>query len=242
MLIAIIVIVIVLFIIIFAVFESGSKERQDKIESAKANAMSTPYNSSTSSRSLSFTPSRQVNVQSEFYFAVDDYAQKAIFISPFEEHRFDFKDVLSASIQIDGKTVSSRSLASTIGGAVVGGIIGGGVGAIIGGANAKSTSIQKVDTIYVVVLLNNKTIKIRCLNTIKCDSNSSEYAMAMSKAEAVMRILNDAIESQKVSTTSYISAPKSAIEELKELSKMLEDGYITEAEYNKLKSKIINKD
>ena len=74
---------------------------------------------------------------------VDEIKKKVAFIDGEKYRIYNYRDILSSEVLIDGNEVVKTSRTSQIGGALVGGILAGGVGAIIGGLSAEQTKEVK---------------------------------------------------------------------------------------------------
>lgn len=69
--------------------------------------------------------------------------------------QFSYENIISVSVEIDGKTEFSKSTTRTIGGALIGQTIMGGTGAIIGGLTGSSIENKLIKSIAVKLLIRD---------------------------------------------------------------------------------------
>ena len=153
-------------------------------------------------------------------------------------------------IIVDGKVTETKKSAS-LGGTIVGGVVAGSIGAVIGGTNmATATSAEHVSIIKVHVLLRNSSANsfdIVCYDgggAIKTTSPLYKYAYANAQnAFDILRVAIDKVQMENTKSSKIeMSAPKSNIQELKELAVLKQQGLITDEEFAAMKAKVINKD
>lgn len=194
-----------------------------------------------------FTPTKVLRSDNPvYYFAVDDKRQEMFCFSDSKGIRFRYKDIVSAEVLIDGDVAEMYKSAS-LGGALAGGLIAGGLGAVVGGSSmGKSRSVRKIKALSVHILLRNArvdTFDFQLFNggyEIKTDS--SEYEQLYKDARLIFDALKLAIDRVKTPTQGkhIDSAPKSNVDELKELAELKKQGLITDEEFSTMKAKIIN--
>jgi hypothetical protein len=226
------VVIFVVGLIAVMVANSNEKERRDAAVSARTD----------------FTESKVVkDDHASFHFAVDESRQEVFCYSKGNTIRFKYQDIVTVEIKIDGDTVVSKKSAS-IGGALAGGLIAGGLGAVVGGSSmGNSKSSRKVTAVNVHILLRDSNVDSFDVQCLAFESKSDEmwYKTASQNAQAIFDILRiamdkvqmEAIHSVKVET----SAPKSSIEELKELAELKRQGLVTDEEFATMKAKILSK-
>lgn len=182
-----------------------------------------------------------------FHFAVDETRQEVFCYSRSKTIRFKYQDLINVEITIDGESVVSSKSAS-VGGIVAGGLIAGGLGAVVGGASlGSSQSKKKATAINVHILLRNSTVDSFDIECLAYESKSDElwYINAIKDARAIFDILRVAMDKVQMANAQYVQtetyAPKSIVEEIKELAELKQQGLITEEEFVILKTKAINK-
>ncbi len=191
-----------------------------------------------------FTDSKVVKDNSaSLYFAVDNGRQEVFCYSRANIIRFKYQDIVTVEIKIDGDTVVSKKSAS-IGGALAGGLIAGGLGAVVGGSSlGKYESKRNVTAVDVHVLLRNSSVDSFDIQCFVCESM---YATACKNAQDIFDILRIAMDEVQMKTTQSIEvktfAPKSSVEELKELAELRQQGFITDEEFVTFKAKILCKE
>ena len=203
-----------------------------------------------------FTESKVITgVDPIFYLASDETRNMVFYVYENEKLLFDYNDVVSVDIIEDGQViVSKKSVAGTIGGAVVGGVLAGGVGAIIGGTSGKSTSQKRISTLKVHILLRNndkQSFDIVCFEggeTMAKSVYQMSFPVGADKAQEVFDFFKLIIDkahrdNNLINNNQVVEEPvmekKAPLVELKELAELKKQGLITEEEYVKMKSKII---
>lgn len=179
-----------------------------------------------------------------YYFAVDTARQEMFFLSPTQEIRFHYRNIVMANMQVNNDVTETHKSAS-LGGAVVGGVLGGGLGAVVGGSSmGTSTSVSKATKISVHILLRNmdvNSINVECLvSGDGLQTWTNEYKEAYSNAQSIFDISRLAIDEIDLGVKN-VAAQNSSIEGLKELANLRSQGLITEEEFSVMKAKIINK-
>lgn len=102
------------------------------------------------------------------------------------------KDIIDVSIAENNSVIEETKITNQIGRAVVGGVLLGGVGAIIGGLTSNKSNSVNVDSLHVVMHLNDfehHTIMLNCL-PIKTQRNSPAYQNAINVANSWYGVLN----------------------------------------------------
>jgi hypothetical protein len=172
---------------------------------------------------------------------------------------YSYKDIISSEIIEDGNVTTKST--SVISRAIVGGILLGGVGAIVGGLTGKKESITSIKSIQLRIIVNDTEHPVHELtflstetkkdNTIYQDAiKSANHWQALldilikkadheMKATPETRIFQDTqfvqeIEKTKDSTNTYGIA-----DELKKLAELQKDGFITMAEFQQQKEKLL---
>ena len=109
-----------------------------------------------------------------------------------------YKDILEVEVIEDGDSITKTSRMSQAGGMLIGGIVLGGVGAVVGGLSGSTKTINKVSTIDIKILINNKENPLYVFNvmTIKdgVAKKSSVYTNNKNNADKVHAILKVIIQ------------------------------------------------
>ena len=148
---------------------------------------------------------------------------------------FGFEDIISAEIRVGKQVITTKKSISAVG-AIAGGIISGGLGAVVGGVGLGSSETNtKLSKIVIHVLLRKSdrmTLDIPCRTMNDAQEEMDLFIYAIDKADAAR---------QNTATQQPISAeqPKSKINDLKDLAELYTKGLISEEEYKKLKSGLI---
>jgi len=93
---------------------------------------------------------------------------------------------------VDGKELIKTSRTSQLGGVILGGIIAGVVGAVIGGLSGSKTSIKKVTSIKLQVVINDTSEPVHLVNFLegKFKTDSFLYRHAMEQARHWQALLS----------------------------------------------------
>ena len=177
---------------------------------------------------LNFKPTKKIGS----YIWFDENQEKILLPDPIKSYVIKYKDVVSFDLIEDGETVTSGG----IGRALVGGALFGEAGAIVGALTANKSkefcTILKValtvknmeNSIYFATFLNKKT-KI----------NSSAYAVAYQGARECISILQSICGNSE----EIISDSVSKVDEIKQFKELLDDGIITQEEFDKKKKELL---
>jgi len=150
---------IVFFIIvavILGVVQANARKRGDEKNREKLN--------DRLDKLESFISSKKIECSYGLYlFSVDEKNEKiAVLLNTYDfkisqtiinEHILCFSDIIGVELIEDGFTVSSKSTARTIGGAIVGGVLAGGAGTVVGGLSGDSKQKNKIESISVKILV-----------------------------------------------------------------------------------------
>ena len=140
-----------------------------------------------------------------------------------------FNEVIDYELVVNDNTVKGKGAFSR---AVAGGLLFGGVGAVAGASTAKRVTV--VTALYINVYLKDGTLeRINFINTAT-KADSFTYNTMKDCAEKASAMIADN-ESKNASPASTISAA----DEIAKYKKLLDDGAITEEEYNAKKKKLM---
>lgn len=110
----------------------------------------------------------------------------------YEQIFLSYDDILSVELFEDKRSITKSVRSSMIGRALVGGALFGGPGAIIGGLTGKQKSTDKVNDIYVKIIvndINNSSHSISFLES-ECNKGGIIYNAAINKARQCYDIMN----------------------------------------------------
>ena len=152
---------------------------------------------------------------------------------------YNFEDIIDFELLENGETVTK-----TKGGvrrAIVGGALLGGVGAVVGSVTAKKESFDIVNSLKIKITLNNTNYPTVYIPLIfsKTKTKSFAYKNAYNNAQEILSALS--IICKENEKKYYISAEQkiSSSDEILKFKKLLDDGIITEDEFNKKKKLIL---
>lgn len=201
------------------------------------------------SSDINFNPTKVVcNDNDElltYYLGADDEQEKVLCFSGLTGFFFNYSNIVSAEILVDGKVTQTKKSPS-LGGAIVGGVVAGGIGAVVGGTNmGTATSAESVSTIKVHILLRDSSVNsfdIICYDEFGAlKTTELLYKKTYGNAQAAFDVLRLIIDKKSKIQNAELNTNKSNIEELKELAELKQQGLITEEEFATMKAKIINK-
>ena len=146
---------------------------------------------------------------------------------------FNYSDVVSFELKEDNNSLISGRAGS----AVVGGLLFGGLGAIAGASGSRKVSETSCNSMILHIVVNNMhnpNIEIPIIEK-ETKKDSEEYEMAVEKAQKIVSIMKLILEKNKIEPN------KNTTQELREYKQLLDDGIITEEEFNKKKNEILNR-
>jgi Short C-terminal domain len=184
-----------------------------------------------------------------------------IYVDSNDTQIYNYEDILEAEILEDGKTITSTSRSSQIGGALIGGALAGGVGAIVGGLSGKQSSEQEINRIDLKVIVNNTKQPVKIINFLNAylsmDINGKPFPIKKEDAsyKSAHRTVNhwhsllsllikqtdnthNLIPEEKPVVTNNLNV--SVADEIKKLSELLAQGLLTQEEYNQQKTKLLS--
>lgn len=200
-----------------------------------------------------FTPTQKIiGAMNMYIFAVDHVRREIAYVSENEVVIVPYEKIISVEVVENNTIIASKSSARTIGGAVVGGALAGGAGAIVGGLSGDSEMKKKVSLVQVRIKLRDIKSPVLLINCF--DSNAMvgykdiapnsdkvgiEHARAISDLVSVIIDDVDKAEKQSHSSVTTTVVP-SVAEELAKLADLKSKGILTEEEFDKQKSKLLN--
>ena len=179
---------------------------------------------------------------------VDNENKKIQFeIKKVKTRKFDFSEILKYEVSENGSSV----VKGTAGKALVGGFFFGVGGAFLGSQMSKRVD-SKCSDLKVYIYLRDidfPSIEIPIISS-ETSKNTEYYSNKVSLAKEICALLEFAINQKELSsyekeevneskTDNYDSDKKSDKEKLKELKEMLEDGLISEKDFEKKKKQIL---
>lgn len=148
---------------------------------------------------------------------------------------FSYDDIISYELLQDGQSITKGSLGS----AIVGGAVLGGVGAIVG-SNIGSKKTKQVISEYRIKIVTNNIcfpeVYINFLATGKVKSNSILYKAYTGYAQRVLSLLDIITNNSSLTVDSSTSAA----DEIKKYKNLLDEGIITQEEFDAKKKQLLN--
>lgn len=236
-------IVIIVVIVIFAIAFIGMNKDEEK---AKENEYSIEdylknKNFKTSQMKTYNQYDNRIQLRTDL-----EHKQIAIcYIFPVEKTDFiQFVDIIECEIIEDSNTIMKGG----IGRAVVGGVLAGGVGAVVGANTRASQNVA--NSLKIRIITKNISRSLYTINIITAETqkDSKEYKEAMNFANEVYSTITSIINnSNNEKNNNNLGGKKDMeqsnndfIEQLERLSKLKENGVITQEEFEESKQKILN--
>lgn len=151
---------------------------------------------------------------------------------------YDYKDILGYELLEDGQSITKSGLGS----AVVGGALFGEVGAIVGSVAGSKTTKQVVNSMKIKITLNDLNHPAEYIRLIETNTatDSGKYRGASIYAQSILSVLSIIVEKTKVSSAQNIGSETLSIAEgLREYKSLLDDGIISEDEFNAKKKQLL---
>ena len=146
--------------------------------------------------------------------------------------------LLGSEVIQDGKTVTTTSRGSQVIGAAAGGLVLGGVGAIIGGLSGKTESFDQLTGVHLRLLLENNEYPLHQINMHQGGYKTEPAVQLLAEANVwnshLKSLMGNAAENSSNASTDSLSR------ELESLSRLYESGQLSEREFEKAKSKILD--
>ena len=156
---------------------------------------------------------------------------------------YSFSDLINYEVYENGKSqVQGRAGSALIGGAFFG------LGGLIVGSSMSRNVNEKCNQLKLIIRLNDfdcPEIVITYVNTVDLDKNSWTYKNMKNNIQTVCSMLEYMLNEKTLEQSSAgkqeekISVNASSKEQLQELKEMLDDGLITQEDYEKKKKQIL---
>ena len=197
-------------------------------------------NAVTTVDGCSFTPTREVGN----YFAIDENARlwaigKGMFPSLKNAVPYSYDDIVDFELLEDGSSIIKGS----VGSAIVGAALFGGVGAVVGSATGKKKIKQTCTNLMVKITVNNMTAPVEYIKLISSTTskNSMIYRGAYQDAQQIISLLQLICSQRKDAkeVNSVLVQQASGADELSKYKALLDDGIITEEEFQAKKKQLL---
>ena len=172
----------------------------------------------------------------------DDNAKKIMFPKTLlrKARIYNYSEVLEYEILEDGNTITKGGLGS----AIVGGALFGGIGAVVGGLTGGKKVKEVVKSLKVKIVLDNKIVPAEYIEllTTEFKKDGFVYRVAKQQAEDIVAILASIVaENEKnQANNSNVQNTNDPISEVKRYKELLDNGIITQEEFEKKKKELLN--
>lgn len=196
-----------------------------------------------------------------YRFMVDNTHKNVCYINGIRKIIIPYSKILSVELIENGTTISSKSTARTVGGALIGGVLAGTAGAIIGGLSGDTKQKHMVSKVQVKIRLkdvSNPYLVIDAFNSSRMigssvkeiDANDALYGnvyrQCLSKANTIIdmvsAIIDEVDKNEGSKQKTQVVHESSLADELKKLAGLKKDGILTESEFNAMKAKLLGTD
>lgn len=152
---------------------------------------------------------------------------------------YNFHDIADFELLEDDETIVKGG---GIGKTLVGGILFGGTGAVVGAVATKKERKSVCNSMKVKITLKNLQLPVTYINLIETATpkNSSDYRDKVQEAQEILSVLQLMCNEESVEETKFIKDPGTqSIEDLRKLKALLDDGIITQEDFDAKKRKIL---
>lgn len=152
-------------------------------------------------------------------------------------------DIIKFEIDEEGETVTTHH---GIRRAIVGGALTGGAGAIVGAVTGKKRSKPTVDWLRInIYTANNGMLTVNFIDKKGTKKSSIFYKMAKQSCAVAESQINKALEiwndyQKELSATPNDSSDESVPDQLRELKQLVDDGIITQDDFDAKKKQLLN--
>lgn len=149
---------------------------------------------------------------------------------------YNYKDIIEFELLEDGDSITKGGL----GRAIAGGVLLGGVGAVVGGVTGKKKTKSIVNSLQIKITLNdinNPTIYIPLIHS-KTKTSSFIYKTSYKFAQEILSTLSVITENSEIDANVNNSS-YSAADEILKFKKLLDNGIITNDEFNIKKKELL---
>ncbi len=160
---------------------------------------------------------------------------------------YTYKDLLETEILEDGLSISKTARGSQLGGMLIGGLALGGVGAIIGGLSGKKNQIDKVSSIDLKIVVNDTKSPMFLINFLKHSDGYKKDSFIYKTSiqtirewNSLMAVLIKKADEEDKNTKDKETNNVSIADEIIKLKKLLEEGLLSEKEFEQQKNKLLN--
>ena len=194
-----------------------------------------------------------------YVFLMDEFYKVMIIISPLisSYQILNYSDIINVTYEEDGNTLFSKSMARTVGGAIVGGALIGGAGAIVGGLSRDTSQNKKVQSMAIKILVRSTTtpsinLPINLIDetfNTKNEKSKNTYKSRIQEANEIKDLISVIIDnSNQQQATQVAINPNSEktnlvsniADELTKLAQLKDAGILSEEEFQQQKKKLLN--
>lgn len=175
------------------------------------------------------------------FVAFDDNQKKWAILSSVLgkiEQIYNYSDIVDFELLEDGESVAKGGL----GRALVGGALFSGVGAIVGGVTGKRKTTGIINSLKLKVTIDNIYNPVVYINfiTTKTKKNGFTYQTISKSAQECLSMFQLVCDKHNKEEKEPDRASSSIIDEIKQFKELLDDGIITQEEFDKKKKELLD--
>lgn len=154
---------------------------------------------------------------------------------------YSYDDIFNFELLENGSSVTAGGMGS----AIAGGLLFGGVGAIVGGIAGGKETHRVCSSLQVKITINNTSSPVKYINLISSptNTNSPEYEKAFKDAQEILSLLqliSSPRKSENTTSSSVVPYKETSVaDEIRKFKALLDDGIITEEEFNTKKKQLL---
>lgn len=194
--------------------------------------MLAPYRENNKVRVENFVPTNCVGELIQF----SDNTKEFIIGSGDTADIFEYENIVDYELLQNGATISKGSMGS----AIVGGLLFGTTGAVVGAAGSKRIDVDVCTNLSIKITLKDTYRKVCYITFVNGSlaTNSTAYNVAYTLAQNCMSYFKVACEIVQEKEHNIVVQNSSA-DELRKFKGLLDDGIISEEEYEKKKKQLL---
>lgn len=173
------------------------------------------------------------------YFQVDE-GKKLWSIPKYSRNNkiYKFSDILEYELIEDGNSITKGGVGSVI----AGGVLFGATGAVVGGVTGKKTTQGIVKRLEIKITMNNMEHPTEYINFLMMEQKKSSiiYRNAIGSAEQVLSILALIVKDNELSRGIQQQNTVSSADEILKYKNLLDQGIITQEEFEAKKQQLLD--
>lgn len=206
-----------------------------KLKSVSADEIRQSISDTVGESVMNFIPTKVIGTAIQF----DDNNKKMLIPSLYgKDNIYSYNDIVSFELLEDDEVVTSGGL----GRAAVGGVLFGGAGAVVGAVTGRKNKgvCHSLGIKLTINNINQPVVYISFIQT-KTKTDSATYKIAANQAQECLSVFQLICDKQEASTSSSENnnARSSNADEIRKFKELLDDGILTQEEFDKKKKELL---